>query len=89
MNIIWVKAGKTSAESLLSPATMPWTEKEATRASGGDSAGPFLSGNRLGAGEGGGLGNRHADVDRVTRCLSRVRFCSPSVTSVELGLAGG
>lgn len=40
---------------------------------------PFLSGGRLGAREG-GPGNRRADVDRVTRYLSRVRFCSPSVT---------
>ena len=40
---------------------------------------PSLSGGWLGAGDGGGPGNRHADVHRLASYLSRPRLCSPSV----------
>lgn len=44
---------------------------------------PSLSSGRFGAGDGGGPGNRRADVNRLASYLSRPRFCSPSF------LAGG
>jgi hypothetical protein len=40
---------------------------------------PFLSGGREGAGEGGGPGNRCADVYRLGSWLPRSRICLPSV----------
>jgi hypothetical protein len=39
---------------------------------------PSLSGCRFGAGDGGGPGNRRADVYRLASYLVRPRLCSPT-----------
>ena len=44
---------------------------------------PFLSDGQSGVGEEDGSGNRHADVNRLGRCLSRSRFCSARVVGVR------
>lgn len=47
---------------------------------------PFLSVDRLGVGDEGEPGNRRVVVYRVGSLQSKPRFCSSSVSMVELGL---
>jgi hypothetical protein len=71
-------AGRKSFVSSLSPATVPRAKGRWRAFSAPIPSAPFLFGGRSGAGDGGGPENRHADVYRLVRYLSRPRLCSPS-----------